>query len=82
MNMEDMIRRLQEELMGRCFSSKSELRHIAEGAGFNFVPVEILSAGDREAVATLRPKGVGEVRVRAVRSLPWQPFYITAVEAG
>lgn len=82
MNVEEMIRRLRDELLGRYFSNRSELRHIAEGVGFHFVHVEILSAGDREALASLRPKGIGEIRVRAVRPVFWQPFYITAVEAA
>lgn len=75
-----MIRRIQEELLGRHFSSKTELRHIAEGAGFNFVPVDILRAGDNEALAVLRPKGLGEIRVQAVRPAAWQAFRIVDVQ--
>jgi hypothetical protein len=73
---------IQRELMGRCFSNKKELRHLAEGAGFNFVPVEVLEGGDREILAALRPKGVGEIHVRAHRSRLWHPFYVTSVEAA
>lgn len=76
----DVIERIREELVGRYFSNKSELRHIAERAGFTFVPVEFLSEDDHEAVVALRPEEVGEIRVRAVRPVSWQPFYITAVE--
>jgi hypothetical protein len=80
MEVERLIRRLREELLGRYFSNKSELRHMAERAGFAFVPVEFISAGDKEALVALRPKGLGEIRVQGVRPVPWQPFYITAVE--
>jgi hypothetical protein len=79
MEVERMIQRIREELLGRYFSNKSELRHIAEGAGFDFVPVEILTAGDNEARVVLRPKGLGEIHVQAVRPVAWQPFFITDV---
>jgi hypothetical protein len=80
MEVERMIRRIREELLGRYFSNKSELRHLAEGAGFDFVPVEFLSTGEKETLVALRPKGFGDIHVHAVRSVPWHPFYITAVE--
>jgi hypothetical protein len=77
-----IIDRIREKLLGRYFSTRSELRHLAEGAGFNFVPVEILTSEDRNAVAVLRPKGLGEILVRAERPVAWQPFHIIAVEAA
>lgn len=77
----DLIDRIREELVGRYFSTKTELRHLAEGAGFTFVPVEVLEEDDHEALVALRPDEVGEIRVRAERSVPWQQFCITAVEA-
>ncbi len=80
MERDDLIERIRREVLGCYFSHRSELRHIAERAGFDFVPVEILFEGDDRALAVLRPKGVGEVRVHAVRPVPWQAFYVTAVE--
>jgi hypothetical protein len=78
-----LVKRLQEELLGRYFSNKSELRHMAEKVGFNFVPVEFLTMRDQEAVMTLRPVVAGEHRlevlVRATRPVPWQPYLITDV---
>lgn len=76
---EPMIDRIREVLMGRYFSTKSELRHMAEAAGFNFVPVEFVSSGDQEAVASLRPSGLGEIFVHAVRPVASQPYLITEV---
>jgi hypothetical protein len=66
MEVEHRIQWIRKELLGRCLSKKSELRHIAEGAGFDFVPVEILTAGDNEARVILRPKGLGDIHVQAV----------------
>ena len=78
--MKHQIQRFREELLGRYFSTRTELRHIAEGAGFNFVPVEFLSTGDTEALVSLRPKGLGEIRVRATRPAGWQRFFIVDVD--
>jgi len=75
-----LIEKVREQLLGRYFSNKSELRHIAEGAGFSFVPVEFLSYAENTAMALLKPKGVEEIVVRGERSMSWQPFYITSVE--
>jgi hypothetical protein len=74
------LRRIRQELAGRCFTTAKELRHIAEGAGFNFVPIEVVHAGEREAHMVLHPSGVGEVHVRATRAQGWHPFYIHTVE--
>jgi hypothetical protein len=82
MDAENKLGRLRKELLGRHFSNRSELRHIAERAGFDFVPVEIIEEGDTEAWAALRPKGLGEVRVRGERNMHYQPFHITNVEAA
>jgi hypothetical protein len=76
----NLIDKLREQLMGRYFSNRSELRHIAEGAGFTFVPVEFVTSGEQSAEVVLRPKEVGEVVVRAERPVAWQPYYITSVE--
>lgn len=80
MERNESMERIRQELLGRYFSTRGELRHIAERAGFDFVPVEMLLEADHEALVALRPKGVGEVRVHAERPVSWQPFYITAVE--
>ena len=74
-----MLARIREVLIGRYFSTKSELRHMAEGAGFNFVPVEFLNAGEREALASLRPRGLGEILVHGARPVPSQPYIVTEV---
>jgi hypothetical protein len=72
--------RIREELLGDSFSSVNDLRHRAENAGFNFVPVEVVDGGDRQIEIALRPPGMPEVRVRATRARIYHPFYITAVE--
>ena len=82
MEVEQLIQRIREQLLGRYFSNKSELRHIAEGAGFDFVPVEFVSSDEKEVLVTLRPKGVGEIRVQGVRTVPWQPYHIVEVQAA
>jgi hypothetical protein len=81
-NRQRLLQQIREELLGRYFSNKSELRHMAERAGFNFVPVEFLTRGDQAALVVLRPAGVGDIHVRAVRPVPWQPYYITDVAAA
>lgn len=75
-----LLERLREQLVGRYFSNRSELRHIAEGAGFSFVPVEFVKSGDQTAEVLLRPGDLGEVIVRAERPVAWQPYHITSVE--
>ena len=82
MEANDRIRQIREVLLGRYFSNRSELRHMAEGAGFDFVPVEFLSTGETEALVAIRPKGLGEIHVKAVRPVPSQPFFITDVKAA
>lgn len=82
MEVERTIQRIREHLVGRYFSNKSEIRHLAEDAGFNFVPVEFVSQEEKEALVTLRPSGTGEIHVRAVRPVPSQPFYIVDVRAA
>jgi hypothetical protein len=77
----DMIERIRSELVGKYFSNRSELRIMAEGAGLNYVPVEIVAREENHALAVLRPQGLRELVVRAERSLAWQPYYITSVEA-
>ena len=83
---ERMLDRIRKELLGRYFSNRSELRHMAERAGFNFVPVEFTVLQDCEAVVSLRPK-IGETeraefRVLATRPVPWQPYRIIEVGAA
>jgi hypothetical protein len=72
--------RIRDQLLGDSFSSVHDLRHRAENAGFNFVPVEVVHGGDRQIELSLRPPGMPEVRVRATRARIYHPFYITAVE--
>jgi len=77
-----LVRRVRDELLGRYFSNRSELRHMAEKAGFSFVPVEFLARRDQDALVSLKPQGAGEIRVRATRPVPWQPYCITDVAAA
>lgn len=79
MNREAMIQGIRNELLGRYFSTRSELRQMAERAGFDYVPVEFLSLDVGSALAVLRLKGLGEIRVAATRPAAWQRFYITEV---
>lgn len=80
MDTQHAFERIRGELIGHYFSNKSELRHLAEGAGFDFVPVDFLSGDDKVMVAALRPKGLAEIRVEAHRTRSREPFLITDVK--
>ncbi|MEX2570969.1 MAG: hypothetical protein WD737_06665 [Gemmatimonadota bacterium] len=79
---DEILRRVRDELVGRYFSNRSELRQMAEAAGFSFVPVEFLCRDDEKAIAALRPTGVDEMHVLATRVAQSQPYYITDVVAA
>jgi hypothetical protein len=61
------------------FTTAKQLRHLAEGAGFDFVPIDVLYMGDHEAEFLLRPDSFPPVRVRARREQRWHPFHVTEV---
>lgn len=79
MTREKMIQGIRNELLGRYFSTRSELRQMAERAGFDYIPVEFLSLEGDSALTVLRPKGIGEIRVAATRPVAWQRYCITEV---
>jgi hypothetical protein len=79
---EALFARVREELLGACFSTAKELRHLAERCGFQFVPVEVVRAEERQVHMLLHPAGLGEVHVHAHRSQHWHPFYLRSVERG
>jgi hypothetical protein len=61
------------------FTTAKQLRHTAEGAGFDFVPTDVVYMGDLEAEFLLRPHSWPAVRVRARREQRWHPFHVTEV---
>ena len=61
------------------FTTAKQLRHLAEGAGFDFVPIDVVYMGEHEAEFLLKPDAYPAVRVRARREQPWHPFHVTEV---
>jgi hypothetical protein len=61
------------------FTTAKQLRHLAEGAGFDFVPIDIVYMREHEAEFLLRPEAYPPVRVRARREQRWHPFHVTEV---
>lgn len=61
------------------FTTAKQLRHVAEGAGFDFVPTDVVYMGDLEAEFVLRPDSFPPVRVRARREQRWHPYHVTEV---
>lgn len=82
MNAQPRARELRDELLDEYFSSKADLRHLAERVGYSFVPVDIVEESESSVVAILTPRGAPPVRVLGVREQAWQPFRITSVETA
>ena len=71
-----------EELLGLVFSTPKDLRHSAEQVlGQEFVPTEVVSAGETAADLRLRPNGMGEIHVHAERERHWYPYEVTRVDS-
>jgi hypothetical protein len=81
--MEDGHTSERERLMGALrelsFTTPKQLRHAAEGAGFDFVPTDVVALGDHEAEFLLRADDLPPVRVFARRAQPWHPFHVTDI---
>lgn len=81
---EDTTRTMERDrLMGALhdlsFTTSKQLRHVAEGAGFDFVPTDVIAMGELEAEFVLRADDLPPVRVFARRAQPWHPYHVTDV---
>jgi hypothetical protein len=71
--------RLVSALRELSFTTPKQLRHAAEGAGFDFVPTEVVELGEHAAELVLRADDLPPVRVFARRDQPWHPYHVTDV---
>lgn len=61
------------------FTTPKQLRHVAESAGYDFVPTDVIAMGDHDAEFVLRADDLPPIRVFAKRSQPWHPYHVTDI---
>jgi hypothetical protein len=72
--------RLVGALRELSFTTTKQLRHVAESAGFDFVPTDVITMGENEAEFVLRADDLPPVRVFARRAQKWHPYHVTDIQ--